>query len=207
MPPERVVDVMALRGDSIDNIPGAPGIGDKGSVQLIQRFGSVEAALDHADEVESKRYRESLQQNRDAVIFSKRMVTIRSDVAVDFEPEKMRAQDPDFEACKALFAELEFTTLLQQFLTEGSEVGETDYAEAKTAAEVKALLKEVDADHPLAVAFDGVSAAAQEAAEDAEAEDEQPQLALAMAEPAATAAGGDRWRSRCAREGHARSVN
>src|SRR5690349_8053016 len=76
VPPERVIDVMALRGDSIDNIPGAPGIGDKGSVELIQRFGSVEAALDHAEEVESKRYRESLQQNRDAVLFSKRMVTI-----------------------------------------------------------------------------------------------------------------------------------
>ena len=51
VPPERVVDVMALRGDSIDNIPGAPGIGDKGSVELIRRFGSVEGALDHAAEV------------------------------------------------------------------------------------------------------------------------------------------------------------
>ena len=60
VPPERVVDVMALRGDSIDNIPGAPGIGDKGSVELIQQFGSVEAALDRADEIRGKTYRESL---------------------------------------------------------------------------------------------------------------------------------------------------
>src|SRR5437868_3227168 len=52
VPPERVVDVMALRGDSIDNIPGAPGIGDKGSVEIIKKFGSLEAALDHAAEVE-----------------------------------------------------------------------------------------------------------------------------------------------------------
>jgi DNA polymerase-1 len=205
VPPERVVDVMALRGDSIDNVPGAPGIGDKGSVQLIQRFGSVEAALDHADEIESKRYRESLQQNRDAVIFSKRMVTIRCDVDVDFEPEKMRAQDPDFEACKALFAELEFNTLLRQFLTEGSEVGETDYAEAKTSAEVKALLQEVDADHPLAVAFDGAGASTQEQAEVVEAEDEQPQLALAMAEPASLPQVASIALS--TREGSARSVN
>ena len=64
VPPERVVDVMALRGDAIDNIPGAPGIGDKGSVELIQQFGSVEAALDRADEVKRKTYRESLQKNR-----------------------------------------------------------------------------------------------------------------------------------------------
>src|SRR4051794_17718643 len=68
VPPERVIDVMALRGDSIDNIPGAPGIGDKGSVELIKRFGSVENALDHAEEVERKTYRESLLNNRDVVL-------------------------------------------------------------------------------------------------------------------------------------------
>jgi DNA polymerase-1 len=201
VPPERVVDVMALRGDSIDNVPGAPGIGDKGSVQIIQRFGSVEAALDHADEIESKRYRESLQQNREAVIFSKRMVTIRTDVDVPFDPETMRAQDPDYEACKALFAELEFNTLLKQFLTEGSAVGETDYAEVKNTAELEELLKEVDADHPLAVAFGATSAPIQTEAEQAESEEEAPQLALAMAEPAATPQ--MRTIALATREGHA----
>src|ERR1700721_4212709 len=64
VPPAKVIDVMALRGDSVDNIPGAPGIGDKGSVELIQRFGSVEQALDHAAEVEKKTYREWLKNNR-----------------------------------------------------------------------------------------------------------------------------------------------
>ena len=59
VPPERVIDVMALRGDSIDNIPGAPGIGDKGSVEIIKRFGTVEQALERAAEVEKKTYRES----------------------------------------------------------------------------------------------------------------------------------------------------
>ena len=77
VPPERVVDVMALRGDAVDNIPGAPGIGDKGSVDLIQRFGTVENALDRAAEVERKTYRESLQNNRDMVLLSKELVTIR----------------------------------------------------------------------------------------------------------------------------------
>ena len=75
VPPERVVDVMALRGDSVDNIPGAPGIGDKGSVELIKRFGTVEAALDHAAEIEKKTYRESLQNNRDAVLLSKKLAS------------------------------------------------------------------------------------------------------------------------------------
>ena len=140
VPPERVVDVMALRGDSIDNIPGAPGIGDKGSVELIQRFGSVEAALDHAAEVERKTYRESLQNNRDAILVSKQLVTIDTNVAVEFDPESMRAQEPDAAAARALFTELEFTTLVQDFLTESIELGETDYREAKSAADVEAVI-------------------------------------------------------------------
>ncbi len=140
VPPERVVDVMALRGDAIDNIPGAPGIGDKGSVELIQRFGSVENALDHAAEIERKTYRESLQNNRDAVLTSKELVTIRTDVAVDFEPEKMQAQEPDAAAARALFTELEFTTLVQDFLSESIELGETDYRDAKTGAQVEGVI-------------------------------------------------------------------
>src|SRR6201985_1694556 len=75
VPPERVIDVMALRGDSIDNIPGAPGIGDKGSVELIQQFGTVEAAIDAAtatpDAIKRKTYRESLANNRDNILLSK----------------------------------------------------------------------------------------------------------------------------------------
>src|SRR5713101_2272158 len=62
VPPERVIDVMALMGDTVDNIPGAKGIGEKGATELIQKYGSVENALDHADEVSNKRYREALQQ-------------------------------------------------------------------------------------------------------------------------------------------------
>src|SRR5581483_10449263 len=108
VPPERVVDVMALRGDSIDNIPGAPGIGDKGSVELIKRFGSVEAALDRAAEVEKKTYRESLLNNRDAVMMSKQLVTIDRNVPVELDVESMRAGEPDFDALRQLFTELEF---------------------------------------------------------------------------------------------------
>jgi len=120
--------------------PGAPGIGDKGSVELIQRFGSVENALEHASEVERKTYRESLQNNRNAVLVSKKLVTIDTDVAVDFEPETMRAQEPDPAAARALFTELEFTTLVQEFLNENIELGETDYREAENAAEVEAVI-------------------------------------------------------------------
>src|SRR5271155_3397796 len=99
VPPERVVDVMALRGDSVDNIPGAPGIGDK---------GSVEAALDRADEVKKKTYRESLQNNRENILLSKELVTIHTGVPIEYSLEAMRTQPPDNGACRELFTELEF---------------------------------------------------------------------------------------------------
>ena len=76
VPPEKVADVMALMGDSIDNIPGAKGIGEKGARELIRRFGSAEAALEHAAEVEGKRYREALENSRDAVLMSKQLAII-----------------------------------------------------------------------------------------------------------------------------------
>jgi len=114
VPPEKVVDVMALRGDSVDNIPGAPGIGDKGSVDLIVEFGSVEAVLDRASEVKRKSYRESLEQNRDAVLLSKELVTIDSHVPLPLDLAAMETQTPDIEACRQLFTELEFTSMLRE---------------------------------------------------------------------------------------------
>ena len=114
VPPDKVVDVMALRGDSVDNIPGAPGIGDKGSVELIREFGTVEAVLDRAAEVKRKTYRESLEQNRDAVLLSKELVTIDSFVPLELDLPAMQTQEPDIEACRELFTELEFTSMLRE---------------------------------------------------------------------------------------------
>jgi DNA polymerase-1 len=113
VPPEKVVDVMALRGDSVDNIPGAPGIGDKGSVDLILEFGTVEAVLDRSAEVKRKSYRESLEQNRAAVLLSKELVTIDSHVPLALDLSTMETQAPDIEACRELFTELEFTSMLR----------------------------------------------------------------------------------------------
>ncbi len=141
VPPERVVDVMALRGDSIDNIPGAPGIGDKGSVELIQQFGSVEAALDRAAEVKGKRSRESLQNNREAVLLSKELVTIHTEVPVALELERMRTTEPDLAACRALFSELEFTTLLKELAPEAPATP-VEYVPAPTPAQLASFLAE-----------------------------------------------------------------
>jgi DNA polymerase I len=147
VPPERVVDVMALRGDSIDNIPGAPGIGDKGSVELIQQFGSVEAALDRADEVKKKTYRESLQHNRENILLSKELVTIHTGVPIEYSLEAMRTQPPDNAACRELFTELEFTTLLKD-LAPSVDNATITYNLKSTSAELVELLAEARAINP-----------------------------------------------------------
>jgi DNA polymerase-1 len=148
VPPARVVDIMALRGDSIDNIPGAPGIGDKGSVEIIKRFGTVEQALDRANEVEKKTYRESLQDNRDTILFSKSMATIDTNVPVELNVDAMRAGEPDLDLLRQLFTELEFTSLLKELLPE-VQVTETHYSEAQSAADVEQVVSSVATDGTL----------------------------------------------------------
>ena len=139
VPPERVVDVMALRGDSVDNVPGAPGIGDKGSVELIQTFGTVEAALDRADEVKKKTYRESLQNNRDNIMLSKELVTIHTSVPIEYSLDAMKTQPVDNAACRELFSELEFTTMLKE-LAPSVDNTAILYNLKPTADEIAALL-------------------------------------------------------------------
>ncbi len=157
VPPNRVVDVMALRGDSIDNIPGAPGIGDKGSVELIKRFGTVEEALDRAAEVERKTYKESLLNNREIVLFSKRMATIDTNVPLKLDLEGMKCGDPDSDSLRALFSELEFTSLLKELLPV-VQVTESQYAEAKSSADVDAVLATVPEQGWLSIAVETIEA-------------------------------------------------
>jgi DNA polymerase-1 len=187
VPPERVVDVMALRGDSIDNIPGAPGIGDKGSVDIIKRFGTVEQALDRAAEVERKTYRESLLNNRDTVLFSKKMATIDTNVPVDLDVDSMRTGEPDVDALRALFTELEFTTLLKELLP-AVEVREGHYSEAKSAADVEQVLKARQPGDILAVAIEQkeiTAAVEEEEREDESAEAFLPLMGAMLPEPEA----------------------
>jgi len=167
--PDQVIDVMALRGDSVDNIPGAPGIGDKGSVEIIKRFGTLENALEHAEEVERKTYRESLQTNQEMILWSKGLVTIDQNVNIELDLHKMIAGAPDTDALRALFGELEFTTLLKE-LAPATVVRETDYREIKSAKDLKELFK---AKAPLAIAFEFTAQAPAEPEEEQEAEGEQ----------------------------------
>ncbi|HEV8238059.1 MAG TPA: DNA polymerase I [Thermoanaerobaculia bacterium] len=140
VPPDRVVDLLALIGDSIDNIPGVPGIGEKGAPQLIREFGSLEALLDRSAEVKRKNYREGLEQHREQALLSKELATIRTDLPLTFDPALLERQPQDTETLRTIFAELEFFSLLAE-LTTVTAVSELKQAEEVTsAAELPALL-------------------------------------------------------------------
>jgi DNA polymerase-1 len=114
VPPERVVDYLALVGDASDNIPGVKGIGDKTARELISRFGDLEAILENASRLEGKRAREALLAGAEAARLSRKLSTIRRDVPVELDLDSLRLGEPDWEAVRRLFTELEFRELLQK---------------------------------------------------------------------------------------------
>ena len=109
--PERVVDVQALAGDSVDNVPGAPGIGIKTAALLINEYGSLEELLDRAGEIKQPKRRESLQDNRAQIEMSKRLVQLECDMALDFTIDDLEVQDPDPQALLDFVVKMEFRTL------------------------------------------------------------------------------------------------
>jgi DNA polymerase-1 len=149
--PGQVADLLALRGDAIDNIPGAPGIGDKGAKDLIGQFGSVEAALDRAAEVSKRMYRESLQNNRDRILLSKKLATIDCHVPVPFELESLRTHEADAELLKPLYKELEFFTHLKE-LGPSEDSRTRDFAVLEDATAVCGYVDGASG-QPLAISF------------------------------------------------------
>jgi DNA polymerase-1 len=143
VPPEKVADVMALMGDSIDNIPGAKGIGEKGAKELIRRFGSAEAALDRAKEVEGKRYREALENSREAVAMSKQLAVIDTAAPVKLVLDDLQSKNPDVEALRALYTELGFTSLLRDLpaaAAPAAQAAKSDSAALESPAALKKYL-------------------------------------------------------------------
>src|SRR5437899_11909603 len=114
--PEQIPDLLALWGDSSDNIPGAPGIGEKGARDLIQKFGSVEALLDRAEEVSNAKHRTSLLGNREQILLSKHLVNIDTKLTIPVEWTAFKVQPPDRAALMPLLKELEFTGLIKQYI-------------------------------------------------------------------------------------------
>src|SRR5438034_10419368 len=115
VPADKVVDLLGLMGDSVDNIPGAPGVGPKGAVQIIQDYGSINNALEHAEEIKNKRYRESLRDNAELIRTSRDLAQIKTDIDIELDLEELQIKPPDRAAAYALFKELEFNSLVNEF--------------------------------------------------------------------------------------------
>jgi DNA polymerase I len=111
----QLIDILGLMGDSVDNIPGIPGVGEKTAIQLIKDFGSIENLLENTDKLKGK-LKEKVENNKEKATQSKWLATIITDVPIEFEEEKLIMEEPDKEALKELFTELEFRRLAEQVL-------------------------------------------------------------------------------------------
>ena len=148
VPPTQIIDLLGLMGDSVDNIPGAPGIGAKGAVQIVKQFGSIEHALKNWEEVKHKTYRESLRDNADLIRQSRELATIKTDVNITLDLDQLRARPPDRAAAYALFRELEFQLLTREFADAAGSVdlgpsAARRYRRISTAADLEPLVRKL----------------------------------------------------------------
>ena len=120
IPPSKVGDLLALMGDSSDNVPGVPGVGAKTAVKLLKEYHTLEGVLEHAGEVKNSRVRENLSTYADQARFSRQLVELKTDLPLERKWEDLRVREPDLERLRELFSELEFKKLLQEVLPDES---------------------------------------------------------------------------------------
>lgn len=138
--PEQIVDLLALMGDSSDNIPGVPKVGAKTAAQLLVDFGTLDAVLEHAEDVKKPSIRTALLENRDQAELSRTLVTLKTDVDVGIEIDDLGPATPDREALEQLFRELEFESLLKSLPDAAGPEIETDYRVVENEAQLETLL-------------------------------------------------------------------
>ncbi len=124
--PDRVIDILGLAGDTSDNVPGVPGVGEKTALKLVNQFGSLEGVLKNAGEVKGRGLSEKLNEFADQARMSKELVTIRTDVPIEADLEDLRFKEPDVDGLKEIFREFEFPALISKLRIE-EEREETDY--------------------------------------------------------------------------------
>jgi len=123
--PAQVIDLLALMGDSADNFPGCPGVGEKTAAKLINQFGSIDNMLQHTDEIKGK-LREKVENAVEDIKMSKFLATIRTDVPMKLDLDELKVEQPDETKLRAIFEELEFKTLINKFLNKGESKPKTD---------------------------------------------------------------------------------
>lgn len=132
--PAQVIDLLALMGDSADNFPGCPGVGEKTAAKLINQFGSIDNMLQHTDEIKGK-LREKVENAVEDIKMSKFLATIRTDVPMKLDLDELKVEQPDEAKLRAIFEELEFKTLINKFLNKGESKPKTDNNQLNLFAE------------------------------------------------------------------------
>jgi len=140
--PDRVIDILGLAGDTSDNVPGVPGVGEKTALKLVKEFGSLEGVLENAGKIKGRGLSEKLKEFADQARMSRDLVTIRTDVPIDFDLEDFRSGEPDVGTLKGIFWEFEFPALISR-LGIKDEKEETDYRLITGEVEFNNLLDEV----------------------------------------------------------------
>ena len=140
--PRQVVDVLALVGDTSDNVAGVPGVGKKGATDLITQYGSLDGLLDKAGDLSQKKYREALLTHRADALRSRELVTIRCDVPLEVDLESLKYRGASRERCFELFSRLAFRTLVNDYAPTADSI-QKDYALVTTMAELDALIDQL----------------------------------------------------------------
>jgi DNA polymerase-1 len=137
VPPSKIIDLLGLMGDAIDNIPGAPGIGEKGALKLVQEFGSAIGAMENAEKVTHKTYRESLLNNQEIIRQSLELATVHCEVPIDLDLDLLTFREPDRGKAYELFRELEFNSLTKEFSDSAHSLFDSLAAEGNAPARVE----------------------------------------------------------------------
>ena len=140
--PEKFIDVMGLSGDSTDNIPGVPGVGEKTAVELVREYGSFEAVFDNVEQVNKPKLKENLQQFRDKALLSKKLVTIDRFVPVDEDIDQLKVGEPFGDALADIFREQEFKGLWDQFAVRKE--GARDYELCLSTGALESLVRNIE---------------------------------------------------------------
>jgi len=163
VPPEKIIDLMGLMGDSSDNIPGVMGVGKVSAKKLILEYGTLEASLDNAEKVGNKRVREGLLNNRDNAVLSKELVTIDTNVELDSNIDELKRNEFDIDALSELFQQFEFSGLMKQlpaFQIEtipSYEEPAKDYRTINNIEELKLLINNIDSSKVLSIDLETTS--------------------------------------------------
>lgn len=155
--PDKIVDIMALMGDKVDNIPGVPGIGEAAAVELIKEFGSLENIYENADKIKQVKRRQLLLDNKEKAFLSKELAAINSRVEIEFDPEELKLKTPDSQKLINLFKELEFKSLLKNFLRPDTQSSQYKLVEKEN--DFSDLLREIKKHSFICFAFETTSSA------------------------------------------------